>query len=103
MKNPQTGILIALAIAFIAFLCSCTKETEIIPTCDWIEVTQEGDWLRLKIHSESPFVTACHEYEKETICFMYSKDFYDCLSISVSPDRKSITFTDKSECVLIIN
>jgi len=94
-------LLAIIATILIYWMCfalfSCTTANTVLPTCDWIQVTQIGDKLHLKITSQSPSVTYTRDYKRS---FKIGEHYYQCVSIDVE-HGEVITFTDRSECILV--
>jgi hypothetical protein len=72
-------------IFFLFWLMSCKEEEIVFPTCDFVNVTQYEDRLKLVIHSEDNSTTICREFASRTQCWTILENFYNCISLSYTP------------------
>jgi len=104
MRTKSARVLLALVATLLIYLIcfslfSCS-EPHALPTCDWIEAKYDGAKLRIKVESASPFITVCRDYETRVQCANYTKEYFNCISLSADYGE-IITFTDKGiECAV---
>ncbi len=87
-------IAIMLIMMLGALMLNACQQPEVIPSCDWVEVSVQGDRASIKIHSDSPQVIMTHENGKSLVI---RSQYYNCTRVAVLPNE-ILTFTDKASC-----
>lgn len=71
-----------VCLLFVIIFSACHSEETPLPSCRFVEVTQEETRICIKIHSSLPEVAICREDGR---CLTVLAHYYSCVSLAYDP------------------
>lgn len=96
--TPKRFIAVILLLMFGALILNACQEPEVMPSCDWVQVSVSGDRASIKIDSRSPEILMTRENGRTLVI---RSQYYNCARVAVIPGE-ILTFTDTTTCVVAL-
>jgi len=100
-KDHRNLLIWLVAMLVVYLLTACSEPEHIVPLCENIETTWDGEELKLVVHSASQSITICRDFETRTQCTTIQRHYFNCISISADYGEV-IRVIDKGECHIVV-